>query len=65
MNTRHHQMQDQSASDANLESASVSTFTPIGELADAVILRLSVKLPRVRVKRGRGRHGEENKSPSL
>ncbi|ASQ10208.1 hypothetical protein CDO22_08550 [Sinorhizobium meliloti] len=57
--------QEPGASGANQESAEVpSNFTPIGKAADAVILRLQSKLPRIKVKRLRGLRGEENTEPS-
>lgn len=49
---------------ANQDAEVPSNFTPIGKAADAVILRLQSKLPRIKVKRLRGLRGEENTEPS-
>jgi len=50
---------------AKLEADTVpSNFTPLGEATNAVVMRLNSKLPRIKVKRLRGLHGEENTEPS-
>jgi hypothetical protein len=55
-------IQEPGADDANQTGAAVpSNFTSLGEATNAVMLRLSTKLPRIKV---RGRLGEESKSPS-
>lgn len=58
------QTQEPDVQDANRDAAVPSNFTPIGKAADAVILRLQSKLPRIKVKRLRGLRGEENTEPS-
>jgi hypothetical protein len=49
----------QDAADGSLQ------FIPLGEAADAVIMKLSAKLPRIRVKRARLAPREENQSQPL
>lgn len=44
---------------ANQDAEVPSNFTPLGEAADAVVMRLSSKLPRMKVKRVRGLRREE------
>lgn len=53
---------DRDVSGANQEDASVSNFTPLGEATNAVVMRLSSKLPRLKVASprtlGRGKDGD-------
>ena len=55
---------DQDIDGAVGKQDAVESFQSLGEATESVIMRLSTKLPRIRVKRVRGRLGEESKSPS-
>ncbi|RVG08563.1 hypothetical protein CN234_17425 [Sinorhizobium meliloti] len=65
MTTRHSQNQEpDGATVAKLEADTVP-FISLGEASQAVVMRLQVKLPRIKVsKEGRGRNREEKVSPS-
>ena len=49
MNTRHSQTQEFGVTDANQEDAEFQ-FIPLGAVVEAVVMRLSTDLPRVKVR---------------
>lgn len=48
MNTRHSQIQELGVSDANLDAE--FQFIPLGTAIEAVVMRLSSELPRIKVR---------------